>query len=70
MSFRTDTITLLPALFLFVSSSYVAFLTSQMADTSKEKTLLVMATFLFLGGVILTVCWGYYWVIRKRLQSN
>ena len=70
MSFRTNTITLLPALFLFMLSSYVAFLTFQMADPSKEKMLLLMATSLFLGGVILTVCWGYYWVIRRRLQNN
>lgn len=67
MPFGVETITLLPALFAFVLSSYLAFSTSYVVDPSKEKTLLVMATFLFLGGVILTVCWSYYWGNRKRL---
>jgi len=70
MGFRTETITVLPAIILFVLSSYLAFFTSQVVDSSVQKALLTVALGLFLGGLVLAVCWGYYWGIRKKFQGN
>jgi hypothetical protein len=61
----TEQITILPALCLFVISSYLAFSTAWVVDSSTEKTLLIIATCLFIGGLILAVCWVYYWTIHK-----
>lgn len=70
MAFKTETLTVLPALSLFLMSSYLAFLTSQFVDSSVQKGLLTIALCLFVGGLVLTVCWGYYWGIYKGLQQN
>ena len=70
MAFRTETITVLPAIILFVLSSYLAFFTSQVVDSSVQKALLTVALGLFLGGLVLAVCWGYYWGIRKRISRE
>jgi len=65
MTFRTETITILPAMILFMMASYLAFSTSWIVDSSTEQTLLIMASCLFLGALILTVCWAYFWGIHK-----
>jgi len=70
MAFRTEAITVLPALILFVMSSYLAFLTSLVDDSSMQKALFTIALGLFLGGLVLAVCWGYYWGIRKKFQER
>jgi membrane protease YdiL (CAAX protease family) len=70
MAFRTEAITVLPAIVLFLLSSYLAFFTSQVVDSSAQKALLTVALGLFLGGLVLAVCWGYYWGIRKRFQEK
>jgi len=70
MAFRTETITVLPAMILFLMASYFAFLTSQFVDSSMQKAWFTIALCLFLGGLVLTVCWGYYWGIYKRFQKD
>jgi uncharacterized membrane protein len=66
MAFRAEAITILPAIILFVLSSYLAFFSSQVDDPSVQKALLTVALGIFLGGVVLAICWGYYWAISKR----
>lgn len=70
MAFRTEAVTVLPAIILFVMSSYLAFLTSQVVDSSAQKSLFTIALGLFLGGLVLAVCWGYYWGIYKGFQER
>lgn len=70
MALRIEEITVLPALILFMTSSYLALLTFQIVDPSVRKALVTIALGLFIGGLVLTVCWGYYWGIRKRIQGN
>jgi len=70
MGFRTETVTVLPAIILFVLSSYLAFFTSQVVDSSIQKALLTVALGLFLGGLVLAVCWGYYWGIYKKIPRE
>ena len=70
MEIRTETLTVLPALFLFVLSSYFAFYTSQVVDPSARQGLTILALSLFVGGLVLTLHWGYYWVISRRLQES
>jgi len=60
MEFGAEAITVLPALLLFMLSSYLAFLTFQVVDSSAQKTLLTLALGLFLGGLVLAACWIYY----------
>jgi len=69
MAYRTEAITVLPAIILFALSSYLAFF-SQMVDSSAQKALLTIALGLFFGGLVLAVCWGYYWGIQKGFQEN
>ena len=70
MTFRTQTLTILPALFFFVLSSYIAFSTFQVADHSAKQGLLALALSLFVGGIVLTLHWGYYWMISRGLQES
>jgi len=70
MVFRAETITVLPALFLFMMASYLAFLTFQVVDSSAKKALVTRALGLFLGGLVLTACWFYYWGIRKKIPRE
>jgi len=70
MPLKPETITLLPALLLFVISSYMAFLTFQIVDSSAQRMLLTLALSLFFGGLVLVASWGYYWMIHKRFRNN
>jgi hypothetical protein len=70
MAFKTETVTVLPALILFIISSYLAFLTSLVADSSAQKALFNMALSLFIGGLILAVCWGCYWGIHRKFREK
>ncbi|MDH5664297.1 MAG: hypothetical protein OEY90_07520 [Candidatus Bathyarchaeota archaeon] len=70
MPFKPETITLLPALLLFVLSSYTALLTFQIVDSSTQRTFLTLASSLFFGGLVLVASWGYYWMIHKRFREN
>ena len=70
MAFRSETLTVLPALFLFVISSYIAFYTTQVIDPSARQGLTILALSLFVGGLVLTLHWGYYWIISKRFREN
>jgi membrane protease YdiL (CAAX protease family) len=70
MAFRTETITVLPAVILFTLASYLAFLTTQFSDVSMKKALITVALCLFVGGLVMAVCWGYYWAIRKAFQRK
>ena len=67
---RGDTLTLLPALFLFLVSSYLAFSTFQVVDFTVKRGLLVFSLSLFVGGLVLTFCWFYYWGMHKGLQER
>ena len=70
MTFRIQTLTVLPALFFFLVSSYLAFSTFQVVDPSARQELLAWASGLFVGGIALTLYWGYYWAISKGLQES
>jgi len=65
MTFRTETLTLFPAMVLFIMASYLAFSTAWAVDASMKETLLIIASCFFLAGLIFTVCWAYYWAIHK-----
>ncbi len=67
---RTETITVLPALFLFILSSYLMFFSQHFVDLSAKDSLLTASFFLFFGGLTLAVCWIYYWVVSKRLRDT
>jgi hypothetical protein len=70
MTFRTQTLTILPAFFFFIFSSYLAFSTFQVVDPSVRQGVLVLALSLFVGGIVLTIHWGYYWAIPKGHQES
>ena len=70
MASRTQTVTVLPALCLFILSSYFAFLTFEVAQSSMKQGLLILASSLFIGGLALTLYWGYSWVLSKRLHES
>jgi membrane protease YdiL (CAAX protease family) len=70
MEIGAEAITVLPALLLFMLSSYLAFLTFQVVDSSAQKALLTLALGLFLGGLVLAACWIYYWGINKKFQES
>lgn len=70
MAFRNETLTLLPALFLFALSSYFGFFTSQVVDPAARQGLLTLALGLFVGGSVLTLHWGYYWAISRRRKES
>lgn len=65
MAFGTETIIVLTAISLSVTSSFLAFLTFRVIDVSVSKALMVMAAFVYLGGFLLTVSWFSRWGIRS-----
>ncbi len=70
MTFRTQTLTILPALFFFGFSSYLALYTFQVVNPSTRQELLALASSLFVGGIVLTLHWGYYWAVSKGLRES
>jgi hypothetical protein len=70
MAFRTQTVTLLPALCFLVLSSCFAFLTFQVVDSSLKQGLLTLSSSLFVAGLVLTLHWVYSWALSKRLRES
>ena len=70
MTLRTQTFTILPALFFFIVSSYLAFLTSQVADSSLRQGLLTLTLSFFAGGSVLSIHWFYSWIISGRNHES
>jgi hypothetical protein len=70
MASRIQTVTLLPALFLFVLSGCFALLTFRVVVFSVKQGLLTLASTLFVGGLVLSLRWGYSWILSRRLQES
>jgi len=64
MSFKIEAVTVLPAMVLFVLSSYVTVVALQVADSSVKEGLLAMGLGFFFGGIVLAISWLNYWGSR------
>jgi hypothetical protein len=67
-SFKVEAITMIPALVLFVIAIYLSFYSFVLNDLYLKVLLVVLATCLFFGGVVMVVCWVFYWAIYRKLH--
>jgi len=70
MASRIQKVTLIPVLCLFVLSILFAFISFIVVDFSLKQGLLILTSSLFIGGLTLTVYWGYSWVWSKTLYER
>jgi hypothetical protein len=64
------TLTLFPALLLFVLSALLAYMTIQMVGLSARRTILTVATAMFFGGLLLVGLWILGGIIQKSLKNS
>jgi len=67
-SFKIEAITMIPALFLFSIAIYLSFYSLVLNDIYLKVLLVVLATCLFFAGVVMVVCWVFYWAIYRKLH--
>jgi len=66
-SFKVEAITMIPALVLFSIAIYLSFYSFVLNDFYLKVLLMVLATCLFFGGVVMVICWVFYWAIYRKL---
>jgi len=65
MSFKAQAITIIPALLVFVLAIYLAIFSSIITDPALKQQSLILASALFFCGLVMAVCWAFYWAIAK-----
>ena len=70
MASRLQKLTLFPAIFLFILSIVFSLITLVVVDSGLKQLFLVITMSLFIGGLVVTVYWGYSWVLSKRFHES
>lgn len=67
MSFKIESVTLIPALALVLIAIFLSFFSVITIDSLLKERLLWFALSCFIGGVMMVICWILYQATRKRL---
>jgi len=67
MSFKIESVTLIPALALVLIAIFLSFFSVITFDSLLKERLLWFALSFFIGGVMMVICWMLYQAIHKRL---